>query len=137
MNHKELSDSCPFVLTDISRKEKQSVRFDIFRVLNTWIVITCSLVDKHYGLMGCVNVQFGRQVLTLQKNLLPPSPTLKTEATGTSKTLVHIYQATWQHIPQDFNLNIHHHENLICHSLMKGNKCFEGTTCLHLQGTLN
>lgn len=56
MNHKELSDSCPFVLSDISRKEKQIVRFEIFKVLNTWIVMTCSLVDKHYGLMRCDNV---------------------------------------------------------------------------------
>jgi hypothetical protein len=56
MSHKELFDSCPFVLSNISRKEKSAVRFDIFEVMNTWIVMTYSLVDKHCGLLGCDTV---------------------------------------------------------------------------------
>jgi hypothetical protein len=44
---------------------------------------------------------------TFLRKLLPPSP-----AAGFSEIFVLIYQITWHHIPEDYNLHVHHYENL-------------------------
>lgn len=41
----------------------------------------------------------------------------KMQAPGSSKMLISIYQAKRRHIPGDYNLTIHHHENLTSHKL--------------------
>jgi hypothetical protein len=50
-----------------------------------------------------------------QRNLLPPSSTLKTDVAGTFNMLVLFYKTTSCHIPEDSNFNIHHHDNIRSH----------------------
>lgn len=57
-----------------------------------------------------------------RRNLLSPfseqknhSSTLKMEATASFATLVPSYQTAPHHIPEEYNVHIHHHENLKSH----------------------
>jgi hypothetical protein len=40
------------------------------------------------------------------------------EAADSSEMLVPIYQTVWHHIPEDNNLDVHCHENLISHATL-------------------
>jgi hypothetical protein len=44
-----------------------------------------------------------------QRSILPPSTTQKMEATDFYAMLISLYQNTWCHIPEDYNINIHCH----------------------------
>jgi len=43
--------------------------------------------------------------------------TLKMEVAWTYETLVSHHNITWHHSPEDFDLNLHCHENLLSHKL--------------------
>jgi hypothetical protein len=57
--------------------------------------IPLSTLKMSYGLLRYEAVRFCRQVPTFLRNLLP---TLKMDVASSSKTLVHFYQTTWNHI---------------------------------------
>jgi hypothetical protein len=53
---------------------------------------------------------YSTHIPTFWISLLPTSnSTLKTEAAGSSKTLIHIYQPIWGHNPEGCNLNVQWH----------------------------
>jgi hypothetical protein len=56
---------------------------------------------------GCEGVLPGRILQAFQRDLLPPSSTLKMEAGFPSETLVTIYQTIPHHIPEECNLHCH------------------------------
>lgn len=54
------------------------------------------------GLLSCDAVWTCMQKPTLQRNVLPPPPTLKMESVCSSETLVPSYKTTWHHNPKEY-----------------------------------
>jgi hypothetical protein len=84
-------------------QEKQNKTFNSIKYVNKNVCKDCCL-------LACDAMLSGRSVLTFQN----PLPLLSSEISG------HVYQTTWQHIPQDSNLHspcfeiLRSHKNVSC-----------------------
>jgi hypothetical protein len=72
-----------------------------------------------YGLVECDTMQYGREVIAFQGNMLPPS--------SGSETLVPTYHSMWHHVLEDS-----HCENLKSPLLDKNPNCPMLKTCLNI-----
>ena len=67
---------------------------------------------------------YSTHIPTFWISLLPPSDsTLKTEAAGSSKTLIHIYHTIWGHNPEGCNLNVQRHDNFHLRNVEREKQC--------------
>lgn len=70
-------------------------------------VALCETRSFHrLSLLDCDAMYCGRNLPTLQWNMLPPSSTLNTQAVHFSETLVNFYQNTWYHMPENRHFTV-------------------------------